>query len=182
MLASSLASGCGEAVDTSAGHRFALPAASDGAGTLVVWANSRDAGDCEESEVVAARLGGEGAPVVLSEGAWAKCTALSSRWLAWEQTGIRKDGLPSAGGTAGDDIYRDADIYGYDLDTGEERVICDARGSQVNPDISGFWVVWTDCRRGADDSDIYGCNLETREGLAVCRDPGKQMNPLLPAD
>ncbi|NLE22847.1 MAG: hypothetical protein GX624_08730 [Actinobacteria bacterium] len=89
---------------------------------------------------------------------------------------------PQRRGTAGDDIYRDADIYGYDLDTGEERVICDARGSQVNPDISGFWVVWTDCRRGADDSDIYGCNLETREGLAVCRDPGKQMNPLLPAD
>ena len=354
------AAGCGDAVDTGAGHRFALPAASDGAGPLVVWDAVRAAGDWEESEVVAARLGAEDAPVVLSEARWASCNALSRRWLAWEQTGIRKDGLPTAcvydldtgrrvwvdrsssGGKAprvsgstlvwlrgggsrwdlmslrlpdgeeqalvshrwpmlspavagpwvvwtdrrrgaensdiygynldtgeeraictapgsqqgadvsgpwvvwtdyrrsagqaeiyenadiygynldtgeerlicdapgsqgspavsgswvvwddyrrspsgGDiyddaDIYENADIYGYNLDTGEERLICDAPGSQLSPDISGPWVVWTDHRRGVDDADIYGYDLRTGEERAVCRDPGTQRNPLLPSD
>ena len=41
----------------------------------------------------------------------------------------------------------------------EKFPICTAAGDQVNPRISGDYVVWTD-RRGTTD-DIYGYNLIT---------------------
>lgn len=196
------AAGCGDAVDTGAGHRFALPAASDGAGPLVVWDAVRAAGDWEESEVVAARLGAEDAPVVLSEARWASCNALSRRWLAWEQTGIRKDGLPTASvydldtgrrvwvdrSSSGGKAPRVSgstlvwlrgggsrwDLMSLRLPDGEEQALVSHRWPMLSPAVAGPWVVWTDRRRGAENSDIYGYNLDTGEERAICTAPGSQ--------
>jgi beta propeller repeat protein len=144
-LALCSAAGCGDAVDTGAAHRFALPAASDGAGPLVVWDAVRAAGDWEEGEaveVVAARMGAEDAPVVLSEGRWASCKALSRRWLAWEQTGIRKDGLPTA--------------CVYDLDTGRRVWVDRSSSAGTAPRVSGSTLVWLRIRSGWAFFSILG--------------------------
>jgi beta propeller repeat protein len=168
VLASSLASGCGDAGETSAGHRIALPAASDGAAPLVVWEASRDAGDSEESEVVAARMRGEDAPVVLSEGAWAKCTAHSSRWLAWEQTGIRKDGLPAA--------------CVYDLDTGRRAWVDRSSDRGMAPMVSGSTLVWLRVSGAADDEsrwDLMSLQLPSGTEKALVSHPWPMLSPAI---
>lgn len=61
--------------------------------------------------------------------------------------------------------YRDHDIHGVDLATGERFVVCQAIGDQRQPRISGERVVWTDARhsdpasRYAFDGDVYGAVL-----------------------
>lgn len=51
-----------------------------------------------------------------------------------------------------------ADIYGYDMTTGKELVICNDTAQQVAPRISGDWVVWQDKRNG--NWDIYGATID----------------------
>ena len=69
----------------------------------------------------------------------------------------------------------EADIYGYDLSTGEEFPICTAQGSQQAPVISGDYVVWMDKRNGV--WDIYGYDLVSREEFAIDTSPGAQEHP-----
>ena len=51
----------------------------------------------------------------------------------------------------------DWNIYGYDLQVGEEFPIVVKEGWQGNPRIWGNVVVWTD---GGGNPDIYGARLE----------------------
>ncbi len=85
-------------------------------------------------------------------------------------------------GTGGKDFAENGnpDIYGYNLNTGEERPICTEEHTQSSPDISGDWVVWIDGRRGG--ADIYACNLATDEERAVCTEEHLQFDPAISGD
>jgi hypothetical protein len=76
-----------------------------------------------------------------------------------------------------------ADIYGYDLATQREFVICKNENTQYKPDIFGNIVVWQDyCydpnSADADSgADIYGLNLSTGEKFPICKHAGAQGYP-----
>ncbi|MDP3790413.1 MAG: IPT/TIG domain-containing protein, partial [Candidatus Omnitrophota bacterium] len=52
-----------------------------------------------------------------------------------------------------------ADIYMYDISTGEETCITDYEGSQALPSIYGDKIVWRDARKGYSMPDIYMYDL-----------------------
>ena len=57
------------------------------------------------------------------------------------------------------------DIYGFNLETGQEFRITDSPADEMNPAISGNLVVWEDSRSGV--SEIYAAFLKGRE-VARC--------------
>ena len=80
-----------------------------------------------------------------------------------------------------DDRNGNLDIFMYDLNTGEETTICDAKGVQKMPDIAGDLIVWEDHRNdyGISDSqssvytgeykngDIYGYIISTGREIEI---------------
>ena len=73
----------------------------------------------------------------------------------------------SVAADAEEDTGTGVDIYGYELATGTEFVICDEYAKQKRPRIFEGTVVWQDMRDTLDDSekewsgpDIYGMRLE----------------------
>ena len=74
-----------------------------------------------------------------------------------------------------DDRNGNYDIYGYDIDTGIEFVICKNSSNQATPAISGNIVVWRDERNG--NYDIYGYDMETNMEFAVCINSASQTYP-----
>jgi beta propeller repeat protein len=73
-----------------------------------------------------------------------------------------------------------ADIYGYDLATGQEFAICTAGGRQWYPDVDGNIVVWEDSRNG--NPDIYGKDLSTGQEFAIATGSTSQENPVISGD
>jgi uncharacterized repeat protein (TIGR01451 family) len=69
------------------------------------------------------------------------------------------------------------DIVMYDLATGSKTDICNAKGSQEYPFISGDYIVWQDNRRG--NWDIYMYNLKTGKEQAICVEEGEQTRPVV---
>lgn len=69
------------------------------------------------------------------------------------------------------------DIYGKNLLTGEEFVICNNPANQEDPAIYDDIVVWHDLRNDIYDEDIYGKNLSTSEELVICTNPAGQVWP-----
>lgn len=73
-------------------------------------------------------------------------------------------------------------IYGYNLDTKTEFVICTVEETQkinptiANPDVSGNIVVWQQLVEGSG-YNIWGYNLETGEKFPVFTDSGSQVHP-----
>lgn len=92
-----------------------------------------------------------------------------------------------------EDIFP-TEIYGINIETGEEFVICDdGKGYKQSPIISdnGEIVVWEDNRNAEngrpgefsyDNTDIFGKNLKTGEELAIGIMAGKQTNAKISAD
>ena len=77
--------------------------------------------------------------VVISDApGWQLFPAVSDRYVIWED---HRNVDPAEY----DDIQLvNADVYGYDLLTGEEFVVYVGDGFQGNPDVSGDRVVWVD--------------------------------------
>lgn len=87
-----------------------------------------------------------------------------------------------------------AEIYGINLETGEEFAICDdGNGYKDSPVISddGQIVVWKDNRNAEnarpgdfsfDNPDIYGKNLKTGEEIAIGNMVGEQTHPMISSD
>jgi len=71
----------------------------------------------------------------------------------------------------------DWDIYGFDIKTRKECVICKNTGDQTNPAIYGGVVVWQDNRNG--DWDIYGYDIRTGESFPVYVGKGNQTEPAI---
>jgi len=75
------------------------------------------------------------------------------------------------------------DIFGADIsDLANIKVftICDAKGKQLNPVISGKTVVWTDHRN--DNGDIYGASLvdiANIKPVAIIKEKGTQKQPAI---
>ncbi|MDW7731206.1 MAG: hypothetical protein SCH66_02125 [Methanolobus sp.] len=89
-------------------------------------------------------------------------------------------------------VQLDADIYGYDLSTGEEFLITENESWQGEPAIYGNRIVWTDLRNveqatggsnntsqdsGMFDADIYMYDLSTGEELLITEDRSWQEEP-----
>ena len=70
-----------------------------------------------------------------------------------------------------------ADIYGRNLITDQEFVICTDPAAQRYPRISGNVVVWQDSRNAT--SDIYGKDLSTDTELVVCGNSSPQFKPAI---
>jgi beta propeller repeat protein len=66
------------------------------------------------------------------------------------------------------------DIYGYDLSTGTEFVICDEEHFQGYPAVYGDTVVWVDGRNG--NYDLYGYDLATHQEFTICLEPHDQIS------
>jgi beta propeller repeat protein len=69
---------------------------------------------------------------------------------------------------SGGDGFR---IYGVDLSTNQELVICPTETAQF-PKVSGNVVVWQDDRNG--DTDIYGYDMATQTEFPICTAVGIQ--------
>jgi TolB protein len=74
-------------------------------------------------------------------------------------------------------MYRNYDIYGYDLSTKEEFEITTHESNQEVPAIYGDIVVWQDNRNG--NWDIYGYNLSTKEEFEITTDINNQRFPAI---
>jgi beta propeller repeat protein len=74
-----------------------------------------------------------------------------------------------------DDRNGNWDIYGFDLESGEEREICKGPGDQTNPALHGSTVVWQDNRSG--NWDIYGYSITAGETVPVFIGAGNQTGP-----
>lgn len=75
------------------------------------------------------------------------------------------------------------DIYGKNVKSGEEFVVCDYTSgnpntsSKTNPAVSGNIVVWQDPRGSDGATDIYGKNLATGKEFPICTHSGYQLKP-----
>lgn len=77
------------------------------------------------------------------------------------------------------------DIYHYNLSTKKETAITTDAAVQLEPDVSGDWVVWEDWRNtpGGDplvddsNSDIYAYNLKTKTEVQLTDFPGRELSP-----
>ena len=76
-----------------------------------------------------------------------------------------------------DSTSLDYDIVMQNLTTGALQMICTEAGDQIDPDISGQKIVWTDKRTGRGDGDIYLFDLETNQEMPVCTSRGLQQFP-----
>ncbi|HSL95322.1 MAG TPA: hypothetical protein VLA35_05325 [Thermoleophilia bacterium] len=72
------------------------------------------------------------------------------------------------------------DIWMFDYASGEETQITDDEYEQIDPDIWGDWVVWSDWRDG--NGDVYAKNVVSGQDLAVCTDPAAQQRPKVCGD
>ncbi|MFH1730031.1 MAG: hypothetical protein ABIF82_00090, partial [Planctomycetota bacterium] len=90
------------------------------------------------------------------------------------------------------DAQAAADIYGYDLSTGEEFPISTGDSEQFWPNVSGNFAVWQDDRNrimdpgGSDlheqNYDIYGYRFDTQEEFPICTAAGYQGDPAIDGD
>ncbi len=71
----------------------------------------------------------------------------------------------------------EADIYGYDLASGTEFLICGADGAQRMPVISGNLVAWMDKRSGS--WDIYAYDIATGTEMLVSAGPFTDGEPAI---
>lgn len=74
------------------------------------------------------------------------------------------------------DDARDFDVFGLNLDSMEEFLVCGAVGKQTNAAISGDLVAWQDDRNGTARKDIYGCMLSAGEPFVLSATPADQMS------
>lgn len=64
-------------------------------------------------------------------------------------------------------LSSDVDIFAYDLNTGQESVVVDLDGFEMNPDVDGNVVVWADWRNPPRQYDIYGYDLSAKQEFPV---------------
>ncbi|MCK5801078.1 MAG: hypothetical protein KAI47_28015 [Deltaproteobacteria bacterium] len=82
------------------------------------------------------------------------------------------------------------DIYYYNLTKRQELAITRDAAVQLEPDVSGKWVVWEDWRAspGGDpavnksNSDIYAYNLKTHQEVQLTNFPGRELSPRVDRD
>jgi beta propeller repeat protein len=75
------------------------------------------------------------------------------------------------------DDARDFDVFGVNLDTRIEFLVCGHAGKQTNAAISGDLVVWQDDRNGSTRKDIYGCFLSGGGPFVLSATTADQMWP-----
>ena len=68
-----------------------------------------------------------------------------------------------------------SDIYGYDLSTQLELIICTDSAWQGYPDINNNFIVWQDNRNG--DFDIFAFDLLTQTEFPIATGAGDQIRP-----
>ncbi|MBA2442069.1 MAG: hypothetical protein H0V53_06640 [Rubrobacter sp.] len=76
-----------------------------------------------------------------------------------------------------DDRDNVSNIYGKNLDTGQEFLVATGVSIKRKPVTNGNFVVWEDNRSG--DSDIYGYDLAAQQEFLVASGPGDQRKPAI---
>lgn len=71
----------------------------------------------------------------------------------------------------------DHDIVFLNLSTGVGRDICSQVGDQIDPDLYGQRIVWTDTRNEEGGGDIYLYDMDTGIETPVCTEKGLQQRP-----
>jgi TolB protein len=139
-----------------------IPAIS---GSIVVWQDWRHFG---QYDIYGYNLGTQTEFPVSTAPNDQLSPAISGNFVVWTDT---RNGWFDSGCSC----WRNADIYGYDLNMRTEFAVCTAPGDQTSPAISGSIVVWQDNRNG--NWDIYGYDLNARTEFAVRTTPGDQKDP-----
>jgi beta propeller repeat protein len=135
-------------------------------GSVALWVN-----DASGSPVIQQRyLPPADPPVTIS-----KDTA-GSRHHPWYSAGL---------GVWWDSRYGDGDIFAYSILTGHEFQVHRGPSEQVEPSVSGQYVVWQDKRNG--NWDIYGAVVDPAtdsvlDEFVVYKGPGDQMRPVVSGD
>lgn len=72
-------------------------------------------------------------------------------------------------------------IYGADLETGEEIPISIDDNSRLYPDVDNGIAIWVEANYGCDDcqGDIVGMDLETREEFLIVSTPAMETRPAI---
>ncbi len=103
-----------------------------------------------------------------------------------DKTVTMKDLTPKSPAISGDRIvwsdFRNgnADIYMYDISTGDETQITTNVSDQYNPAISGDRIVWLDYRNG--NADIYMYDISADSEDPIIEDSAGQYNPAISGD
>jgi beta propeller repeat protein len=106
---------------------------------------------------------------------------VADRWVAWED--YRNTGY-------GADVYarRALQVWsaeaGWHWQLGAVRTVCHARKHQLQPDVGGGFIVWTDWRNAGPlvdddppDTDIRGYEISSRDKFRVTTDDGMERSP-----
>lgn len=99
-------------------------------------------------------------------------------WVVWADASDDLNG----DGIADEDEF---DIHAYNLRSAEEKTVCSASAGQMDPDISGDLVVWSDGRGAgdnyadglSDESDIYAYELKSGEERPISTGSANQLAP-----
>gem|GEM_PF-2319846 len=137
----------------------------DVSGTTVVWQQSSAAAGWANCGIYKRDIDLDPVPVRICKnpGTSAQNPAISGRVIVWQ-----------------DNRNGDWDIYGYNLESGQELEICRAPGDQTAPAIDGPTVVWQDNRNG--NWDLFGTMLSSGQVVAVYEGRGDQTEPDVAGD
>ncbi|GLX65705.1 hypothetical protein [Paenibacillus glycanilyticus] len=103
---------------------------------------------------------------------------ISGNYLVWSD--LRNEETPI--GELGSYDVANADVFLYDLSTGEERQLTTDPSAQINPKISGNYVVWMDNASDAakdypSDWQLVLFNVKTGEQKTITTGKGGHTNP-----
>jgi len=149
------------AVCTAAGDQYAPRISGD----VVVWRDERDGTRTIRGYNLAT---GQNLIVPTPAGAAPQGIEIRDNTVVWSDW---RNGDPE------DWSRGNADIYAYDLATGQETAICTDPAKQSIPRISGNIVVWVDQRN--DNSDIYAYDMLTGREFPITTAPRSQYRPVV---
>ena len=147
-------------------------------GYRLVWSESRYQGT--GSNIYAYDLeSNEEIPVAVGLGAQRE-PAIHENYVVWMDNRNRPNDLSTRGGSGcGNCAENWHDIYLYDFDTGEERLIVQTGALNASPVVHGNHVAWLRYQTDPDSSSVYLLDLETGLEREIGNTGGHGGRPLI---
>ncbi|UCG70640.1 MAG: hypothetical protein JSV09_06380 [Thermoplasmata archaeon] len=138
-------------------------------GNIMVWESWQN----DISDIYMYDLGTDGIPYTDDDGGETCIT--NDPTSSQQRPGIWENRIVYDNGENGN-----ADIYLYDITTGDTTQITTDPNHQFNPKICGDIIVYVDSRNG--NNDIYAYDLGTQTEMQITTDPAPQRHPYIYGD